>query len=835
MANLPLDDIASIQESDLFADDSEFRLAIEGEFRHLATKLVRNAFSKAMLHAETADPADSDRVTGLTQYWINVESGGRFISVNGGTWRDVTSMATTLADDAVDTDNIVDAAVTTPKIKDDAVTLDKLASGTADKFLGYDDSGNPTEKDAPAGNGGLAAVTTEAPLDGDGTPESPISVQALGIDTLHLANDAVTDTKVADDAINSNHIQNDAVTEDKIADDAVGLNQIASGTANKFLGWDADGNPIAKDAPAGTGGGVRINTASRAPVTADLIANTDYIWFDRSRPAVYYSINGASWRSTRSVRHIAEPTGAVDSFNIRTPGGGNPATGQAIWTSDGGMLKISTMNADGDAVELSDFLQGDYIHLGETVVYEISGPPTRETDGRGGVHFWEFTGVFLRRDDTLASTEADLSYTRSERAIEGRGVKDYHIAPDSVGSYEMKEGAVERVNIAEGAITSGQMIELGLWSRNATSPPSRGDVVQNAILTNNALRMSYYNSANENKMSDLRKIRPGDRIYLGNSLGVYHITEVDAQASYIDLAGNWIDGPTAFINGADFEYRLDREVNRVGSEIRRVGQFLKVASDFGLEYETLVQGQDDDDDTATAVEINSGLYSTLGVWERDSVTIPDTGKFYVDANAIILNPQDADGTNQADNIEALVSGDVIQFGEINAFELNADASEVSGWTLSGAWINPFAAGDFPDDTNITLSYIKRNNRVIRNSVIKDRVLVVGEDLSIRARDSDDSIESLWEGSLGADSLDTNTDINAGLLFSDYSHVIFNYSGSNKRNLWEVPVKIWEQQGYLEVSNKDNHMVIQRMDNNTFRITVATGSIRLRKIHGYKGV
>lgn len=819
MANLPLDDIASIQESDLFADDSEFRLAIEGEFRHLATRLVRNAFSKAMLHAETADPADGDRVTGLTQYWINVDSGGRFISVNGGAWRDVTPAATD--SDSEDGDDGWSPLFAIESDNDRRVL----------KIVDWTGGGG----DKPAVNVYLTASGVDADI-----------TNAVDIRGLRGLPGQADDGDDGDDGWSPVFaIEADGARRVlKVADWQGG-----SGTKpdiNKYVGAagfvDAAADAVDFRGPAGEdgtgdegGGGVRINTASRAPTDADLIANTDYIWFDRTRPAIYYSINGASWRDTVSHRHIAEPEGGTDSFNIQSPGGTNPGTGQVIWTSGGQMLKISTLNADGDAVDLSDFLQGDYIQFGETVVYEIDGAPTRETDGGGGVHFWEFTGRFLRRDDSLASTAADLSYTRSERAIEGRGVKDYHIAPKSVGAYEMKDGAVERGNIAEGAITPGQMIDLGLWSRNATSPPSRGDVVQNAILTDNALRMSYYNSANENKTADLLKIRPGDRIYLGNSLGVYHITEVDAQASYIDLIGTWLDGPTAFINGADFEYRLDREVNRVGSEIRRVGQFLKVASDFGLEYETLVQGQDDESDTATAVEINSGLYSTLGVWERDSSTIPDTGKFYVDANAIILNPQDADGTNQADRISGLVSGDVIQFGEINAFELNADASEASGWTLSGAWINTFAAGDYPDDTNITLSYIKSNNRVIRNSVIKDRVLVVGEDLSIRARDSDDSIESLWEGSLGADSLDTNTDINAGLLFSDYSHVIFNYSGSNKRNLWEVPVKIWEQQGYLEVSNKDNHMVIQRMDNNTFRITVATGSIRLRKIHGYKGV
>lgn len=94
MANRDLNDVPQILEDALFDDGNSVRLNVNGRFRQLVTTLFRNALSKAMLHAEDRDPADSELVAGLTQYWINTDSGARFISVAGADWVDVTPAGT---------------------------------------------------------------------------------------------------------------------------------------------------------------------------------------------------------------------------------------------------------------------------------------------------------------------------------------------------------------------------------------------------------------------------------------------------------------------------------------------------------------------------------------------------------------------------------------------------------------------------------------------------------------------------------------------------------------------------------------------------------------------
>ena len=232
----------------------------------------------------------------------------------------------------------------------------------------------------------------------------------------------------------------------------------------------------------------------------------------------------------------------------------------------------------------------------------------------------------------------------------------------------------------------------------------------------------------------------------------------------------------------------------------------------------------------STVSLTSGVYTIFGTWTWGSASTPTTGGFYVDANGITFNNQDADGNDKTTNIAGLAIGDRLQIGEVNALDITAEA--VNGF-VSGDWEATFDAGDFTG--NMVIRVIRKNNIVIQGNVTRDSVLRVGHDLSIEATAPDDSIASLWEGSIGTNEVDTNYDINAGELFSDYTHIIINFSGSSYRNLHEIPVKVWESLGRVEVSNKDNCFTLRRMDNNTFRVEALTGTIRLRKLHGYKGV
>jgi hypothetical protein len=72
----------------------------------------------------------------------------------------------------------------------------------------------------------------------DGTNLNEVSLDTLGgeLGTVQIADDAVTNAKIANDAVNSDQIVADAVTNAKVADDAVNTSQIVNDavTADKL-------------------------------------------------------------------------------------------------------------------------------------------------------------------------------------------------------------------------------------------------------------------------------------------------------------------------------------------------------------------------------------------------------------------------------------------------------------------------------------------------------------------------------------------------------------------------------------------------------------------------
>ncbi len=145
-----------------------------------------------------------------------------------------------------------DDVVTQSAIADDSVGLEQLAHGTANKFLGFDESGNPVEKDGLSSN--VADWATEGSM--DTIPDSKILDSVARDseipDTSDLLNQSQVDARiqanVADWAETGNTA---AIPASKVPDDSVGLAQLAHGTANRFLGFDNDGNPAELAAPSG--------------------------------------------------------------------------------------------------------------------------------------------------------------------------------------------------------------------------------------------------------------------------------------------------------------------------------------------------------------------------------------------------------------------------------------------------------------------------------------------------------------------------------------------------------------------------------------------------------
>ena len=165
---------------------------------------------------------------------------------------------------------LADNAVTTPKILDEAVTLAKLASGIS------------TQLNSIANK--LDTVATDTSLDGDGTATDPLVLADDAVTTSKILNDAVTYDKVsqaivdqlnliseklasvatdasiggdgtttdplslADDAVTTSKILNDAVTYDKVSQAIVDqLNLISEKLALVATDTSLDGTGVGSD------------------------------------------------------------------------------------------------------------------------------------------------------------------------------------------------------------------------------------------------------------------------------------------------------------------------------------------------------------------------------------------------------------------------------------------------------------------------------------------------------------------------------------------------------------------------------------------------------------
>ena len=236
-----------------------------------------------------------------------------------------------------------------------------------------------------------------------------------------------------------------------------------------------------------------------------------------------------------------------------------------------------------------------------------------------------------------------------------------------------------------------------------------------------------------------------------------------------------------------------------------------------------------------SVDIDIGIYQTFGSWAKTAESSPVSGQFYVESGEIRIHETNSDSTDKRSDLSGIGIGDRIQFGELNAFEIGAvGVRNNSGlWTFTGIWSETFSVEDFDGDW--TVRHIEKSNVLVRNNAGDGKFLKLNDALLPIAHDPESSVDPLWEGSLGSSSVGTVNNLNAGKKFSDYTHIIFNYSGSSKRNLWSVHRKIWTQLRYTEVSNKENHLTLLHASDTSFEVGEATGTILLRKIQGYKGV
>ncbi|MEL6483431.1 MAG: hypothetical protein AAFP96_01140, partial [Bacteroidota bacterium] len=316
-----------------------------------------------------------------------------------------------MADDAVDTNEIVDDAVTniklandavsTVKIQDDAVTRDKIAPNVAGTGLLQAADGS-LQVDVGSVNGDGTLSSPAGTIAFTGTPINAL-FENVGVD---VADNSITNAKMTNNAIDTDELVDDAVTRDKIDGNiaGTGLNQAADGSLEvDVTGFAGDG------------------TLASLAGTIDIAGTPANALFENVNIEV----------ADDAITNIKMADNAVDTNEI---------------VNDA----ITNAKLDDDAVNTDEIV--DDAVTRDKIAANVAGTGLDQAaDGSLEVNVTEFTG-----DGTLGSLAGTIAIggTPTNALLENVNIE---VADNGITNIKMADDAVDTAEIVNDAITNAKM------------------------------------------------------------------------------------------------------------------------------------------------------------------------------------------------------------------------------------------------------------------------------------------------------------------------------------------------------------------------------------------
>jgi hypothetical protein len=387
---------------------------------------------------------------------------------------------------AVNTDKLANLAVTDAKLADNAVTTDKISNGAVtdekittvnvgkiDSSVGQYFSYAPNGADCANGEilswsvvdtgwvcssadsvGAITEVVAGAGLVGGGASGSvTLDIDNLGVSTAMLANLAVTDAKLAADAVTTTKVANLAVTTDKLANSAVTDAKLAADSVttakieNLAVTTDKLANTSVTDAKLADNA-VTTAKINNGAVTDDKITNVDISKVDGIGTAAALNVGTTAGTVAAGDDGRFDDIGNALQIQSRTVASDAPAGGQVLgWNGVAERWEPTTVSVTGMSLANGLIWIGDGSDQASPVA--VSGDISISN-----------TGVTTIGNDAVTTVKIENLAVNTDK-LANLAVTDAKLADNAVTTDKINNGAVTdekitTVNVSKIDSSAGQ-------------------------------------------------------------------------------------------------------------------------------------------------------------------------------------------------------------------------------------------------------------------------------------------------------------------------------------------------------------------------------------------